>query len=139
MAERAGGELSKSWNAINRMVSGELDRLGFQLLLFTVIGLLLNRARSHARDLTDSDPMIKTAMSIFERPFSIAALITLMITPRLYLSTPPAVYDAIGLLMLIPILRLVSPLLDAPLRPALYFLGGLYLIDWLRDLLEPPP
>ena len=139
MTARAGGELSKSWDAIDHMVRGELDRLGFQVLLFIVIGLLLRRARTHARDLADSDPMIKTAMSIFERPFSIAALITLMITPHLYLSTPPAVYDAIGLLMLIPILRLVSPLLDAPLRPALYFLGGLYLIDWLRDLLEAAP
>lgn len=139
MAARAGNELTRSWAALNRMVNGELDRLGFQILLFIVLGLLLRRARARALELPDSDPMVKTALSILEKPFSIAALIALVITPRLYLSTPPAVYDAIGLLMLVPVIRLVSPLLDAPLRPALYFLGGLYLIDWLRDLLEAAP
>lgn len=139
MVGRAGGELSKSWRAIDHMVRGELDRLGFQIILFIVVGLLLRRARLHARDVSESDPMIQTAMTIFERPFSIAALVALVITPRLYLSTPPAVFDAIGLLALIPVLRLVSPLLDTPIRPALYFLGGLYLLDWLRDLLEAAP
>jgi small-conductance mechanosensitive channel len=139
MVGRAESELSKSWRAIDHMARGELDRLGFQIILFIVVGLLLRRARLHARDISESDPMIQTAMTIFERPFSIAALVALVITPRLYLSTPPAVYDAIGLLALIPVLRLVSPLLDTPIRPALYFLGGLYLLDWLRDLLEAAP
>ena len=139
MAGRVGNELSKSWAAIQQMVSGELDRLGFQIVLLIVIGLFLGRARTHARRLAESDSLTTSAMKIFERPFSIAALITLILTPQLYLSTPPAVFDAIGLLMLIPIVRLVSPLLEDKLRPALYFLAGLYLIDWLRDLLEAAP
>ena len=139
MAGRVGNELSKSWAAIERLVRGELDRLGFQIILLIVIGLFLRRARTHARRLAESDSLTTSAMKIFERPFSIAALITLILTPRIYLSTPPAVFDAIGLLMLIPIVRLVSPLLENRLRPALYFLAGLYLIDWLRDLLEAAP
>jgi small-conductance mechanosensitive channel len=139
MAGRVGNELSKSWAAIEQMVRGELDRLGFQIISLIVIGLFLRRARAHARRLAESDSLTASAMKIFERPFSIAALITLILTPRIYLSTPPAVFDAIGLLMLIPIVRLVSPLLEDRLRPALYFLAGLYLIDWLRDLLEAAP
>ncbi len=139
MTSRVGTELSKSWAVIERIVRGEIDRLGFQIILLIVIGLFLGRARTHARRLAESDPHTTTAMKVFERPFSIAALITLILTPRLYLSTPPAVFDAMGLLMLVPLLRLVSPLLEAKLRPALYFLAGLYLIDWLRDLLEAAP
>ena len=139
MAGRVGNELSKSWAAIEQMVRGELDRLGFQIVLLIVIGLFLGRARTHARQLAETDPLTTSAMKIFERPFSIAALITLVLTPQIYLSTPPAAFDAISLLMLIPILRLVGPLLEAKLRPALYFLAGLYLVDWLRDLLEAAP
>ena len=139
MAGRVGNELSKSWAAIAQMVRGELDRLGFQIVLLIIIGLFLCRARTHARQLAEADPLTTTAMKIFDRPFSIAALITLILTPRLYLSTPPAVFDAIGLLMLVPIVRLVSPLVEPKLRPALYFLAGLYLVDWLRDLLEAAP
>ncbi len=139
MAGRVANELSRSWAAIEQMVRGELDRLGFQIVLLIVIGLFLGRARTHARRLAESDSLTTSAMKIFERPFSIAALIALILTPQLYLSTPPAVFDAIGLLMLIPIVRLVSPLLENKLRPALYFLAGLYLIDWLRDLLEAAP
>ncbi|MDH3577799.1 MAG: mechanosensitive ion channel [Gammaproteobacteria bacterium] len=139
MAGRVGSELSRSWAAIERMVRGELDRLGFQIVLLIVIGLFLGRARTHARQLAEADSLTTSAMKIFERPFSIAALITLVLTPQIYLSTPPAAFDAISLLMLIPILRLVGPLLEAKLRPALYFLAGLYLVDWLRDLLEAAP
>jgi len=139
MVERAGNEISKSWAAVDRMVRGELDRLGFQIVLLIAIGLFLGRARIHARKLAEADPLTTPAMKIFERPFSIAALITLVLTPQIYLSTPPAAFDAISLLMLIPILRLVGPLLEAKLRPALYFLAGLYLVDWLRDLLEAAP
>ena len=139
MAERVGRELSKAWTAIEKMVSGEFDRLGFQIFLLIAGGLFLGRARTNARRLAESDPGLMPAMKIFERPFSIAALITLVLTPWLYLSTPPAAFDAIGLLMLVPIVRLASPLVDAKLRPALYFLAGLYLIDWLRDMLEAAP
>jgi small-conductance mechanosensitive channel len=139
MAGRVTRELSRSWTAVEQMLRGELDRLGFQIISLIVIGLLLRRARTHAHRLAVSDSVATPAMKIFERPFSIAALIVLILTPRIYLSTPPSVFDAMGLLMLIPIVRLVSPLLEDRLRPALYFLAALYLVDWLRDLLEAAP
>jgi small-conductance mechanosensitive channel len=139
MAARATNELSKSWDSIRSVVSGEYDRLAFQGLLLIVIGLLLRRARTTASGATETDPVVQSAMAIFERPFAIATLIALLLTPRLYVSTPPAVDDAVALLLLAPVLRLLLPLVDAPIRPALYVLAGLYLIDWLRDLLEAAP
>ena len=78
-------------------------------------------------------------MSVFERPFALATLLALLLTPWLYMSASPAVADAAGLILVLPVLWLVLPLLDAPIRPALFILAALYVVDWLRDLVEAAP
>ncbi|MGB5441875.1 MAG: mechanosensitive ion channel domain-containing protein [Gammaproteobacteria bacterium] len=139
LGTRARQEFSGWWSDIIAVVSGESDRLGFQLLLLMAAAIILHRARRAARSWAEADPSIAAGMSVFERPVALATLLALMLTPWLYMSASPAVADAAGLILVLPLLWLVLPLLDAPFRPALFILAALYVVDWLRDLVEAAP
>ena len=139
LGTRARQEFSGWWSDIIAVVSGETDRLGFQVFLLLTAAIILHRARRAARSWAESDPSIAAGMSVFERPVALATLLALLLTPWLYLSASPALADAAGLILLLPVLWLVLPLLDAPIRPALFILAALYVVDWLRDLVEAAP
>ncbi len=139
LANRATREISEWWSEIWSLMRSEADRVAFQVLILLGLALVLRGARRAARTVANNDPSVAAGMSVFERPVSLAALIALLLTPWLYVSTPPAVDDAVGLLLVLPVLRLVLPLLDKPVRPALYMLAALYVIDGLRDLVEAAP
>ncbi len=136
---RAVREIRDWWSEIRSLLRNEADRVAFQFLLLLGLALVLRGARKAARAWAAADPSVAAGMSVFDRPIALAGLIVLLLTPWLYVSTPPAVDDAVGLLLVLPVLRLVLPLLDKPIRPALYMLAALYLIDRLRDLVEAAP
>lgn len=139
LVARAKRELDEWWLEVYSTIRGELDRVIFQILVLLGLALLVRRARKSARAWTATDPGISRGMSVFEKPVALAALIVLLLTPWIFVSTPPAIDDAVGLLLVLPVLRLVSPLLEKPVRPALYLLAALYLIDRFRDLVEAAP
>ncbi len=132
-------ELGKWTSSILAVVSSQYDRLGFQMFMLLVLAIILHRSRKAARAWIEADPVIARGMSVFERPFALAALVVLMLTPWLYVYTPPALTDAVGLLLVFPVLSLIFPLLDASARPALLVLSILYVMDQVRDLLEAAP
>ena len=139
LAARARHELGAWWSSILAVVRSESDRVGFQVFLLLVAAMILRQSRKAARAWTEADPSIAKGMSVFERPFALATLLVLMLTPWLYVSPPPAVADAVGLLLVLPVLWLILPVLDAPIRPALFFLAILYVVDRVRDLVEAAP
>ena len=139
LGTRAMREIRSWWSEIYLLIRSETDRLVFQLLLWLGLAVVLRGSRKAARAWSASDPGAAAGMSVFERPIALAALITLLVTPGLYLSTPPAIDDAVGLLLVLPVIRLVVPLLEPPIRPALYMVSALYVIDRLRDLVEAAP
>ena len=139
LGNRAVREIREWWSEIYSLIRNEADRVVFQLLLLLGLALVLRGARKAARAWTATDPSMAAGMSVFEKPVALAALIALLVTPWLYVSTPPAIDDAVGLLLVLPVVRLVLPLLDAPIRPALYMLAALYVIDRFRDLVEAAP
>ena len=139
LINRASQELSNWWSSILSVVGKEFDRLGFQIFLLFATVIVLYRARKAARNWVEDDPAKASDMLVFERPYAIAPILVLLLTPMLYVSTSPALTDAVGLLMLLPVLWLVLPLIEAPMRPALFFLAILYVVDWLRDLVEAAP
>ncbi len=139
LGARAMREIRAWWSDIYTLLRTEVDRVVFQIFLLLGLAMVLRGARKAARDWTATDPSVAAGMSVFEKPVALATLIVLLLTPWLYVSTPPAVDDAVGLLLVLPVLRLVLPLLDKPIRPTLYMLSALYVIDRLRDLVEAAP
>ena len=139
LIDRASKELNTWWSRILTVVKREFDRLGFQIFLLLVTAIVMFRARKAARTWVEDNPAKASDMLVFERPYAIAPLLVLLLTPLLFVSNSPALTDAVGLLLLLPVLWLVLPLIEAPMRPALFFLAILYVVDWLRDLVEAAP
>lgn len=131
--------MSEWWSVVSSVVRNEPDRVALQGLIFLVVALLVRRSRKAARAWTAADPSVAFGMSVFEKPVALAALVALSLTPWIYVSTPPAIDDLVALVLVAPVVRLVSPLLDKSVRPALYMLAGLYVIYRLQDLIEGAP
>lgn len=139
LATQVYNEIVKWWSSIFSVIKSEYDRVGFQLFLLISAAIILYRVRKLTRDWIETDPSVATGLSVFERPYALAILLVVVLTPWLYASPSPTLVDATGLLLLLPVLWLVLPLLDAPVRPALFFLAILYVVDWSRDLVEAVP
>lgn len=139
LVTQIGHALSNWWSEIYSIVTKESARLGFQLLLLVTTAIILYQVRKAARTFIAANPSILIGSSVFERPVALAMLLALMLTPWIYASTSSALTGAAGLLLIFPVLWIVLPLLNAPIRPVLYFLAIFYIIDWLRDLVEADP
>ncbi len=139
LVSQIGLALNNWWSSIFDIVSNESLMLGFQIFLLIATALILYRVRKAARTLIAANPSIAVGSSVFERPFALAMLLALMLTPWFYASTSSVLGDAAGLLLIFPVLWIVLPLLNAPIRPVLVFLAIFYVIDWLRDLVEADP
>ncbi|MDH3244713.1 MAG: mechanosensitive ion channel [Saprospiraceae bacterium] len=136
---RASNELTNWWTELKEIVKNESDRVGFQTFLIILATLILYRVRKTARSWSEADPSVALGMQVFEQPLALATMVMLVLTPWIYSSHSPVLEDAMGLLLLIPVVLLVRPLLSKKVRPALYLLAGIYVIDWLRDLVEAAP
>ena len=139
LVSKAGNEISEWISNFVSFVRSEYDRIGFQLIILVILTVILGRARRVALSRIEDDPTIAKGMSVFERPFALASLLVLIATPWFYVYTPPALTDAVGLLLVLPVLALVLPILDARIRPALFFLAIIYVVDQFRDLVEAAP
>jgi small-conductance mechanosensitive channel len=97
--------------------------------------LLLRQARKRSGE----DPTLAEAVRIFEFPLSAALLVALFFTPWLYGDPPRLARTMVGLLGLIPVLRIVTALAEPPLRPSFVGLGAFYALERLDDFAEVVP
>jgi potassium-dependent mechanosensitive channel len=81
----------------------------------------------------------EAAAKVFASPFSIALLVAMVETVVYVGSAPFNVALIIYMLNLIPVLRLLSPLLDPPLRKFLRVLAAFYALEVLYLLIRFPP
>jgi potassium-dependent mechanosensitive channel len=76
---------------------------------------------------------------VLNRPFSVALLLTLIGTGQFMSSAPVGIAFVFYLLYLIPILRVLAPLIEPRLRIFLYFLASLYALEGTYLLVQLPP
>jgi small-conductance mechanosensitive channel len=79
------------------------------------------------------------ASALLDRPYSSAAVTALALTFWMFPERPRVVTDALGALLLLPMLRIVRPVVGPALVPALYALGALCLFDRIRANLAVVP
>lgn len=134
-----GAQIATWWSTLTTIIQEESDRLVLQFFLFLLASFALFNLRKTAQQFIIDHPTVTVGDSIFEKPYALAILSALLLTPWLYASSSSVLMDAMGLLLIAPVLWLMLPFLDAPIRPALFFLAALYVVDWLRDLVESDP
>lgn len=118
------------------------ERLALHLAGFIVLVIVLYRARSAvgavSRD-SDSDAQttaLEAARHAFDRPFAASLVLALIASPWLHADAPLVLHDLAWILLLVPLVRVLRPLLPASLHPLLFALAFFYLTDQLRDILS---
>jgi potassium efflux system protein len=83
--------------------------------------------------------VIEDSSRVFRRPIALASLVALLSIFWLFPLAPEALFDVVGFLLLIPMLRLLPSLMHRGFRPILYGVAVFYVLDRLRDLLQGAP
>ncbi len=120
-------------------VVNQSSRIPFFVALFGALIWFLRRAQSRTQRWIEKDRSLARVAMVFHKPVSSALLLTLFAIlwtdPRL----PQFLRQAIALLGIVPMLRMLPQLIDPPLRIALYAQTGLFAADRLRGLTAGVP
>jgi potassium efflux system protein len=84
-----------------------------------------------------ADGRLEGAASAFERPISVAFLLTSMAAAATFPFAPGIAWDVIGVVLAVPILRIVTPVFPDATRGVLWTLALFYIVDRVRDLIAP--
>jgi potassium efflux system protein len=113
--------------------------LVFQLFLLVALALTFRQAQIRARSWVENDAGLERAARIFNYPYSAALIVTDAIANWSFPWAPDLVSQIIGVLTLIPVARMVHGLIHRRLRPVVYALASLFLLDRVRDVVAPVP
>jgi potassium-dependent mechanosensitive channel len=110
-----------------------------QVVLLATVFLLARRARAAARRQADKGPSERAAAQVFELPLSSAIVVALLATPWIYPEAPRLMSNVVGLLVLVPALRIVRRLASPAIAPAVYALAAFFLVDRAREVCSALP
>jgi small-conductance mechanosensitive channel len=120
-------------------VAGRLMRVLLQVALLAIVFLLARRARAAARRQADKGPSERAAAQVFELPMSSAVVVALLATPWIYPEAPRLMSNVVGLLVLVPALRIVRRLASPAIAPAVHALAAFFLVDRAREVCSAVP
>ena len=120
-------------------VTGRLITVLLQGALLAIVFLLARRARAAARRLADKGPSEHAAAQVFELPLSSAVVVALLATPWIYPEAPRLLLNVVGLLVLVPAVRIVRRLASPAIAPAVYALAAFFLVDRAREVCSAVP
>jgi potassium efflux system protein len=124
---------------LRRFARERAGRLLFQFALFVACALLLRAAGRRARAWEAPDEHAAAVLAVLGRPLAAALVITLISSFWIYPRDPRAVQALVGILALLPAIRIVRPLVGQPVAPWLYAGAAFALADRLRTLVSVVP
>lgn len=107
--------------------------LAVSYLLVLLLVFKLRRYIDKTRLEVSAEPVL-----VMSRPFSVALLVTLIGTGRFIASAPIGIAFLFYLLYLVPVLRILAPLIEPKLRILLYILAALYGLEGAYLLVQLP-
>jgi small-conductance mechanosensitive channel len=124
----------RDYHALQDLLTIRPYILGISILLLAT--LVIARSLRRRIDVWIQRGVVdKDGALIFRRSFSVSFLpglfFLLLLSPRL----PFGIVIVISMLLLIPVLRLLPPLVDPLFRPLVFSLGGFYLLNGLREII----
>jgi potassium-dependent mechanosensitive channel len=117
---------------LRQFVEKNAARLVFHGLFFIWLVLVARAARRWAQGHATAGEGALPAAALFDRPYSSAAVAALASTFWIYGELPHVVGNVTEVLLLLPLLRIVRPMITPTFAPALYGLTALCLVDRVR-------
>jgi small-conductance mechanosensitive channel len=112
--------------------------LALEILLFSVLCLLLRRARDTLRG-GEREPRLEPVGNVLAVPYSCAAILTLLAHTALASPATRLLAEVPRILLLVPVLRVLARLIHPLLMPVVYALGAVVLADRLRAVVAAAP
>jgi potassium-dependent mechanosensitive channel len=117
-----------------------IHKLGITCLVMSYFLALLGAFRLRRQfERGEGAGISETALKVLDSPFTIALLVALVGTIGYNRSAPIGIAFILYVLYLIPVLRLLSPLLEPSLRKLLHLVAVFYLLEALYFLIHFPP
>jgi len=103
-----------------------------QFALFALLAVVLRGLRRQLHESAQGGPDMRRAALIFAMPTATALLIAAYASRWIYPEAPRLWWAAVGVVALVPTVLILRRLVDRELKPALYAIIVLYLIDQVR-------
>ena len=123
---------------IRDFVATQLARVPVHIALLVIVFVLARRARRAAAR-ADAGSSEAAAAQVFERPFASALVVALIATLWIYPHQPRVVIDTVGLLVLLPAVRIAHRLAPTVVIPAIDVLAGFFVVDRIRTVSSNVP
>jgi small-conductance mechanosensitive channel len=120
-------------------VADNRPRVALQVLLLLVLAALFRNGRARARRIVEREPALEPATRVFQLPYSSAFVLTALATYQIYPDLPQMPRQAIWVIALVPVLRVVRAYLHPGLVPGLYAFVGFFLMDRIRFFCSASP
>ena len=115
-------------------------RYGFLISVLFIVTIVVSALSRMVARWAHDHPHFEEATHFLRRPVSLALLITLVPTLLIFSENAPRfLTSSASLVLLVPVLRLLPPLIDSATRPILFVVACFYVFDALRRLVLPVP
>jgi small-conductance mechanosensitive channel len=114
---------------------------GLPLHVFVLVALtaVFVAARRHSRRVRANGAGDPPAVTVFDRPYSAALIITLLLVSAPISSVPPGLRNVAEIVMLVPLLRLTRPAIDPRLVSLAFAFAVLFALDSIRQAIGGVP
>ncbi len=124
------------WQSLKNFVKEQDGLLFVWLLVWPALIMLMVVMRRKAEVWVQQDPSLQTSVTLLSRPASAALVLTALLNTILEPQAPGVWIDAIGLVVVLAMVRLLLDLLPKALRPVPYLVVLLYVL-WRIVKLAP--
>jgi len=121
------------WSDIVRYVREPRDGAALHAALFIILGLMFTAARCKIDVWEKSRADASSAILVFERPYAAALATVLVFVTSPFFQMPYSVRQLLTIVALVPMLRLVRPMISAAVASVIYTFCFLFALDTLRQ------
>jgi small-conductance mechanosensitive channel len=115
------------------------ENLWVHLVLFLVLAGSLIALRRRTQHWDIDDKTVQSAGLILDRPVATGFLLALLFTRTLHPLAPTAFFEIVGLVAMVPLVRLVPALVPSKLTSPVYALIGIFAADVVLDIAVTQP
>jgi len=134
------GDLSRGfWLNIKEYLRDPSRGMPLHLMLFALLAAAAGAARRKRRRWTDTGIGVSAAVKVFDRPYSAALMVVLLVATAVISPAPARVKGILSALTLVPMIRLVRPAIDPRLVLGVFAAALLYVFDLVRQTLGGAP
>jgi potassium-dependent mechanosensitive channel len=127
------------WNDIVRYVVDPSNGMPLHVAILAVLIAVFVGARRQARQSSASGSGPVAGISIFDRPYSAALVLTLLFVSAPTSTVPPTLRQLSEVLVLVPVIRLIQTAIDPRLVHPVYALALLFALDSFREAIAGVP